>query len=951
MGKNVRGQSSSITVQNGNSGRMNKILNALDRRHRWQNVRKGLPNKRQGSGKHIIDGGTSEPSSNTTTQPPPPPPPDPRKNKPPNKNEQETADARSKKFRIRSLISAEMAKRRGKHHWRRSSSPTRSPKRKTNSLKKTADNDHPQTEQSTRGGIIRCQSPSTTKKKRKCDICAAMLTVSYLRQKGRLAMETEDEKPADQVLDATNKGLTKSFSFPLLTTKTIDSELQQLKDKLRDFKDIQTTKDKLILPMNQWKDVGLPKPMLTRPESFRTTGSTSRKDKKQTTSQSKTLKQKIGFVVKVDARKEKRRILMDAVFHKIPYGRKSSKDPKKVGPDKLKTNSATTTAADSKTRLKKTSSSSEAMSKYRKLLSQTSTRDEKLQHNSDHNKPRLFVAGDHSSEKKSHKRIRSLPNISPYDFMHNPEFPVKPTMNIYISISSEIFDGQRSTDHFEIYPERKNVSEENIGKSPKKQEVVDEHLGVGTNTSDHQEKINHQNEFEAVAIESQESNSTEKDEAIQENLRVVFHEYEEQNDHQKPVVDEDIGIGLDSSTHQEYTDNQKEPRATIQVKNDKPFNEILGMFKKVSDERTKLNKENKSSDVVQKMAKNTTVNKDEGVQKNLEVSQNTMDHQEKDKSDSDHNSDHDVPQNMEFSQKTLEHKLEDTSPLSSSYEVDRDQHVYQNLQVCRSSLDHQEKEESLLTSCSEVEWLMQDSILDKSSLIDIPSCQLTDENKQHKFSINDVNGKRPNNEQGIGMKPTQMIKTGFLHLDLESVKDNAEFQFVRQVLEKSGFLKAELVGEWYSSYQPIDPLLFEEVETSFLQNKLLEELDSMKDEEVVQKIINDHHLLLFDLVNEAILEIHNKTYTYCPHPLTYRSKVSPKPVGCRLLEEVWDIVNMYLSWRPELQPSLDDAVSRDLAKGTGWMNLQPDAEFVGIELEELLVDDLLDELVFDDLLM
>ncbi|GJU54175.1 hypothetical protein Tco_1227889 [Tanacetum coccineum] len=121
----------------------------------------------------------------------------------------------------------------------------------------------------------------------------------------------------------------------------------------------------------------------------------------------------------------------------------------------------------------------------------------------------------------------------------------------------------------------------------------------------------------------------------------------------------------------------------------------------------------------------------------------------------------------------------------------------------------------------------------------------------------------------------------------------------------------------------------------------------MKEEEDTQRIINDHHLLLFDLVNEALLEIHNNTYTYCPHPLTYRSNVHPMPVGFRVLEEVWDLVNIYLRWNQELQPSLDDAVSRDLAKGDEWMNLQADAEFVGIELEEMIADDLLDELNAD----
>ncbi|MFS8015581.1 hypothetical protein Hanom_Chr15g01358371 [Helianthus anomalus] len=770
-------------------------------------------------------------------------------------NELESAETRSKKFRIRSLISSEMAKRRGKNQWRRSSSsPTHSPKKKASSSSNTS-----------------CQSPATIKKRRKCDICAAMLTVSYLRQ--RATDHVPDRKPAQ--IESRNVGLTKSLSFPILAAKPKkrDAELQELKHKLRNVKDIQTTKDRFILPMNQWAE--FPKPMLTRPASFRATAaSTSRKDsKKQNANQSKSLKQKIGLVIKVDGRKEKRRILMDAVFHKVPYGgRKSSKDPKKVGPDKLKSSK---NSSGDKAHHKKTSSTSESMSKYRKLLSQTSTRDEKLmkQHSTDH-KPKLFVAGN----RKTHKRMRSLPNISPDDFTQNQEFPEKPSMEIHINTN---FDDQISTDRL-VYPERRNVPDKQEAKLVEKDdEDVDE--------STRQEKNNHQNDQYEAAFESEaehETSSIEKDEAIQENHG---HESQEQSDHQRHVVDEDLGVETNSS------DGQEEPRVAIQLENDKPFNEILGMFKKVSDE--KLRNENKSSGIVRK-----------------QVANNTADHQEEDNSSLTSDSDHTgVPQNAEV------HNEEDTLSLTSGYEVD------DNLEV--------EKE---------------DSAFYLSSLIDIRNSLLEFENKRRMSSMNDVNGKRPN----VGMSAAnKTVKNGFLHLDLESVKDNAEFQFVKQVLEKSGFLKNTLLGEWYSSYQPIDPLLFEEVETSFLQTKLLEDLDSMKDEEVVQKIINDHHLLLFDLINEALLEIHNRTYTYCPHALTYRSKVSPMPVGCRVLEQVWDIVNMYLSWKPELQPSLDDIVSRDLAKGSGWMNLQADAEFVGIELEELLVDDLLDELVFDDLLM
>ncbi|KAL8248132.1 hypothetical protein R6Q59_005000 [Mikania micrantha] len=860
MGKNK-------SLQN---GYMNKILHALDRRQRWQNVRKVLPNKNQGSGKHIIVSKFNEntcyllqfPTHNIYDV---------------CQNEQETTETRSKKFRIRSLISNEMAKRRGK----------------TNSLKETENDPHPQSETST--------TKENKKKKIKCDICAAMLTVSYLRQKGLanennlVVIEDENQQPTF----AHHTGLTKSFSFPLLApTRRKDFELQQLKHKLRDLKDIQVTKDKFILPMTQWKDVGFPKPMLTRPESF--TGSVSLKKKK-------TLKQKIGFVFKVDARnKEKQRILMDAVFHKIPYGRKSSKNPKKM----LKT----TSTADINTHkpIKTSSSTGEAMRKYRKLLSQTSTRDKLVQLSSiDHN-TKLYIAEDHSSSEKSiHKRIRSLPDINPYDFMHNQECLT--TMDIHLGITGAIFDDQRSSGHFEIYSERRNFPESICEEtnSVKIIEDVDEPLEMGTNTWD---KINHQIETEAATIDTRSKLdfiSVEKDEAIQENL----HDYQEQNDHQKQFVDED----LSSSDHQENTNHEKEPRVAIEVESEKSFNEILGMFKKASDERTKLYNENESSRVlVPKVGKNTLVDKKQvsqttldgqEINKNQHVSQKTMDHQEKDKSGSQHWNDQGVSQN----QKKLEHNEEDPSLLSSSHEVDKDNVI--------NTLDHLEKE-SLKTSCSEIEWAMQDS------------AQFEDENKQYRFYINDADEKQPNSIKEAaydGDGDGEMIKNRLL---LELVSDKAEFQFVKQVLDKSGFLLG--FGEWY---QPMGPLLFEEVETCFLQAKYL---DSIKEEEVK---INDHHLLLFDLVNEALLEIHNTTHTFCPHLLTTRSKLSPMPVGYRLLEQVWVIVNMYLSW------SFDDAMSRDLAEGNGWMNLHADAEFVGMQLEELLVDDLLDELVFDDLLM
>nr|KAJ0193913.1 hypothetical protein LSAT_V11C800433400 [Lactuca sativa] len=1037
MGKNMQHKDPpNMQLQTANSGGINKIFHALNRRHRWQNVRKTLPDKRKGSGKHIIDGETIEHVATTSQAR------QVQGNHKKNKSEIENSGTEagpltskaSKKFRIRSLISDEMIKRRKKTSpRRRSPSPTRSPsKRNDKTPTKVTQNN--------------CESPSTMKK-RKCNICAAMLTVSYLRQKAQAyehqkSLENRDQNQqrtsTDMLRKSSNgrkKGLTKSFSFPILRglTKRKDSEIEELKSNLRACKDKETTKEKFILPMNQWKDDTLfPKPMLTRPASFKSPSSRSQKENHQTTNQSKTLRQKIGRVMKENKesrdsresrKKEKRRILMDAVFHKIPYGRRNSKDPKKVSPEKIKSNSTTSSTGSHRmavvdnANLKKNASTGEAMSKYRKLLSQTSIREDKG-HINDH-KPRLCVAGDVSSgtnERKTLKNIHSLPAISPSDFTQNQEFPVKTEMETQQSIVNAIVDDQKSLDHY-AFTAKLSVPTPAIQNLVKETKLIDKHgtvgknSGLGLSTSDHQEKNDPQKEHSsAVETATKQTKLHEEDEVVDGNPGLSTSDHLEKINHQKEStaaiesevketklvekdehVDEKLVMGLNSSDIHEKIDHKKETTAAEETelvdRDDDDVKENVGVSLNTSDHQEYIDNQMGSSAANESETNETSlIEKDKlDIEDNLDESLNSSVHEEKTdnlKEATKESPEIEVEQDKSFNEilgmfKTVEqNKLdEESEPTLQKLVIkgttdDKDQGIDKDLEVGENTLDHdQENESSPLTSGPEVEELMQDSILESPSLIDIPQSPLeefSDENQQYLFSIDDqpstsdqpsIHNKRPNNEKPMGISAKsrvndKMQRKGFLHLDLNSVKDNTEFQFVKEVMERSGFLDNEVLGEWYSSYQPIDPLLFEEVEATFLQTNNLEELDSMKDGEAAQKIINDHHLLLFDLINEALMEIHNKTCTFCPNPLIYGSKVRPMPVGYRVLEEVWDIVNMYLSWRQDLQPSLDDGVlSRDLQKGDGWMNLQADAEFVGIELEEMIADDLLDELVFDDLLM
>nr|GMC97542.1 protein TRM32-like [Ipomoea batatas] len=178
-----------------------------------------------------------------------------------------------------------------------------------------------------------------------------------------------------------------------------------------------------------------------------------------------------------------------------------------------------------------------------------------------------------------------------------------------------------------------------------------------------------------------------------------------------------------------------------------------------------------------------------------------------------------------------------------------------------------------------------------------------------------------------------------LHVDN---KNKEQFDYVKDVLELSGFSGIELLENWQAAQLPLNPSLFDEVEGC-----LLAQPDCTGNEAGG----TCDHLLLFDLINHVLLEMYERSFSYWPHPLTCYSRIRRMPVGYRVLEEVWASINWLLSWFHEHQLSvIDDAVSHDLSRGNNWMNLQFDAECAGLELEELILDDLLDELVYDDLL-
>ncbi|KAK3140048.1 hypothetical protein QOZ80_5AG0394740 [Eleusine coracana subsp. coracana] len=166
-----------------------------------------------------------------------------------------------------------------------------------------------------------------------------------------------------------------------------------------------------------------------------------------------------------------------------------------------------------------------------------------------------------------------------------------------------------------------------------------------------------------------------------------------------------------------------------------------------------------------------------------------------------------------------------------------------------------------------------------------------------------------------------------------SDKNEADFQYVKDILKKSGFSCGEV--DWYASNQPVSPVIFEEAESS------CHELSMVNDDP--HSIVR--HMLLFDLINEVLLDIYDSSLVTGPWHSRFDSRTRAIPMGSHVLEEVWAKVSCYLSLQWKAGQTVEDVVAHDLMRKDGWMNLVCDAECAALDVEDLIVEDFLDDVV------
>ncbi|PNT62493.1 hypothetical protein BRADI_4g04280v3 [Brachypodium distachyon] len=178
---------------------------------------------------------------------------------------------------------------------------------------------------------------------------------------------------------------------------------------------------------------------------------------------------------------------------------------------------------------------------------------------------------------------------------------------------------------------------------------------------------------------------------------------------------------------------------------------------------------------------------------------------------------------------------------------------------------------------------------------------------------------------------------GSLHIYVND-KNEADFQYVKDILKKSGFSCGE--ADWYASNQPVSPVIFEEAECS-------QELEMANDEphSIVRR------MLLFDIINEVLMHIYDSSLVNGAWHSRFDPRTRPIPMGSHVLQEVWANVSCYLSlqWKPN--QAVGDIVAYDVTRKDSWMNLLYDAECVALDLEDLMVEDLLDDVVLQIVLI
>ena len=151
------------------------------------------------------------------------------------------------------------------------------------------------------------------------------------------------------------------------------------------------------------------------------------------------------------------------------------------------------------------------------------------------------------------------------------------------------------------------------------------------------------------------------------------------------------------------------------------------------------------------------------------------------------------------------------------------------------------------------------------------------------------------------------------------------YDYVKAVLQASGLTRDQLLMKCLSSDTILDPSLFDQVE--FFSNPLCHD-----------------QRLLFDCINEVLMEVCWYYFGVSPWVSFVNPSIRPTPSMKKVILKVFEGVCWHILPLPPPR-TLEQIVRKDMARSETWMDLRPDAEIVGFEMGEAILEELMEDTI------
>uniref|UniRef100_A0A0E0K8B9 DUF4378 domain-containing protein n=1 Tax=Oryza punctata TaxID=4537 RepID=A0A0E0K8B9_ORYPU len=173
--------------------------------------------------------------------------------------------------------------------------------------------------------------------------------------------------------------------------------------------------------------------------------------------------------------------------------------------------------------------------------------------------------------------------------------------------------------------------------------------------------------------------------------------------------------------------------------------------------------------------------------------------------------------------------------------------------------------------------------------------------------------------------------------------------YIRAVLVIAGLYGQRRSSDHVFSDREVKPIpawVFEEVESS------LSSASAPATTDCDAAATGVDHRLLFDLINESLPRVVQATTTLCVFSRWYGAAPRRSPGGKRLLDGLWSSVQAWLAPPPPTDSpnSVDELIGRDLSMSPWNGPFRKDVGAAGAEMEAEILDELVDETLWDVLL-